>query len=76
MNRRKLLKGVLGVGVASVAGHAVADVADDDKYWEAQRLIDELHEAAEYMPMTHDGTDFRAALKASDVMDFSSAAIK
>lgn len=55
MNRRKLLKGALGAGVASVAGHAIADefetvhpskgVSYKALYYEAQRELDELYEA-------------------------------
>lgn len=44
MNRRGLLKGILGIGTVGVAGRAAAEPAkNDEKYWEAQRHIDELY---------------------------------
>ncbi len=51
MNRRELIAGVVaGAVVAPVAAAEVTNIGDQrlleelqDKYWESQRLIDELH---------------------------------
>jgi hypothetical protein len=53
MNRRGLLKGILGIGAVSVAGRAAAEPAKDEKYWEAQRHIDELYD--ELQPLKQEG---------------------
>lgn len=67
MNRRSLLKTILGAGAALVGGRAIAEekppllqVMHPDKkktykdlYWEAQRHIDELYDV---VPLKQEGS--------------------